>query len=51
MNHDGRSPKLPFEAAEEVTHLQASDAKLDVLMDRDGAQGAVVNAAGASPHF
>jgi hypothetical protein len=51
MIHDGKSQKLPFDAAEALAHLKANDAKLGALIDRDGAQGAVVNAAGASPHF
>jgi DNA-3-methyladenine glycosylase II len=37
MIHDGRSPKLPFDAAEAVAHLRASDAKLGALIDRAGA--------------
>jgi DNA-3-methyladenine glycosylase II len=37
MIHDGRSPKLPFDVAEAVEHLRASDAKLGALIDRAGA--------------
>ncbi len=36
MIHDGRRRKLPFDAAEAVEHLKASDAKLAVLMERAG---------------
>ncbi len=36
MIHDGRSRKLPFDAAEAVAHLKASDAKLAALMERAG---------------
>jgi len=36
MIHDGRSPKLPFDAAEAVAHLRANDAKLGALIDRAG---------------
>ena len=37
MIHDGRSPKLPFDPAEALAHLRASDAKLGALIDRVGA--------------
>jgi DNA-3-methyladenine glycosylase II len=37
MIHDGRSPKLPFDAAEALAHLRTSDAKLGALIDRAGA--------------
>src|SRR5579863_4842651 len=37
MIHDGRSRKLPFDPAEAVAHLKASDAKLGALIDRVGA--------------
>jgi DNA-3-methyladenine glycosylase II len=37
MIHDGRSRKLPFDAAEALEHLRASDAKLGALIDRAGA--------------
>jgi len=37
MIHDGRSPKLPFDTAEALAHLRASDAKLGVLIDQAGA--------------
>jgi len=37
MIHDGRSPKLPFDVAEALAHLRASDAKLGALIDRAGA--------------
>jgi len=37
MIHDGRSRKLPFDPAEAVEHLKASDAKLGALIDRAGA--------------
>ena len=37
MIHDGRSLKLPFDAAEALAHLRASDAKLGALIDRAGA--------------
>ena len=37
MIHDGRSRKLPYDSAEAVAHLRASDAKLAVLMERVGA--------------
>ena len=37
MIHDGRSRKLPFDAAEAVAHLSASDAKLGALIERVGA--------------
>jgi DNA-3-methyladenine glycosylase II len=36
MIHDGKSRKLPFDAAEAVTHLKANDAKLGALIDRAG---------------
>jgi DNA-3-methyladenine glycosylase II len=36
MIHDGRSRKLPFDAAEAVAHLRAKDAKLGALIDRAG---------------
>ena len=36
MIHDGRSPKLPFDAAEAIAHLRASDAKLGALIDQAG---------------
>ncbi len=36
MIHDGRSPKLPFDAAEALAHLRARDAKLGALIDRAG---------------
>ncbi len=36
MIHDGRGRKLPFDPAEALTHLRASDAKLGDLMDRVG---------------
>ncbi|MGA7831587.1 MAG: DNA-3-methyladenine glycosylase [Terracidiphilus sp.] len=36
MIHDGRSRKLPFDAAEAVGHLRACDAKLGALIDRAG---------------
>lgn len=37
MIHDGKSRKLPFDAAEALAHLKASDAKLGALIDRVGA--------------
>jgi DNA-3-methyladenine glycosylase II len=37
MIHDGRSRKLPFDPAEAIEHLRASDAKLAALIDRAGA--------------
>src|ERR1039458_7336612 len=37
MIHDGRSRKLPFDPAEAVAHLKASDAKLGALIERAGA--------------
>src|ERR1039457_2136382 len=37
MIHDGRSRKLPFDPAEALAHLRASDAKLGALIDRAGA--------------
>ena len=36
MIHDGRSRKLPFDAAEALAHLRARDAKLGALIDRAG---------------
>lgn len=36
MIHDGRSSKLPFDAAEAVAHLCANDAKLGALIERAG---------------
>jgi DNA-3-methyladenine glycosylase II len=36
MIHDGRSSKLPFDSAEAIGHLRASDAKLGALIDRAG---------------
>ena len=36
MIHDGKSHKLPFDPAEAVAHLKASDAKLGELIDRAG---------------
>jgi len=36
MMHDGKSRKLPFDAAEAVAHLEACDAKLAVLMECAG---------------
>jgi DNA-3-methyladenine glycosylase II len=36
MIHDGRSRKLPFDAAEALEHLKASDPKLAALIDRAG---------------
>ena len=36
MIHDGRSRKLPFDAAEAVEHLKAADAKLGALIERVG---------------
>lgn len=36
MIHDGRSRKLPFDPAEALAHLRASDAKLGALIDRAG---------------
>jgi DNA-3-methyladenine glycosylase II len=36
MIHDGRSRKLPFDTAEALAHLKASDAKLGALIDRAG---------------
>src|SRR5208337_941540 len=36
MINNGRSRKLPFDPAEAVAHLRASDAKLAVLIDRAG---------------
>jgi DNA-3-methyladenine glycosylase II len=37
MIRDGRSLKLPFDAAEALAHLRANDAKLGALIDRAGA--------------
>ncbi|MGD0858269.1 MAG: DNA-3-methyladenine glycosylase 2 family protein [Terracidiphilus sp.] len=37
MIHDGKSPKLPFDAAEAVEHLRARDVKLGALIERAGA--------------
>jgi len=36
MIHDGRSRKLPFDVAEALAHLRASDPKLGALIDRAG---------------
>jgi DNA-3-methyladenine glycosylase II len=36
MIHDGRSRKLPFDPAQALAHLRASDAKLGALIDRVG---------------
>ena len=36
MIHDGRSAKLPFDIAEALAHLRASDPKLGALIDRAG---------------
>jgi DNA-3-methyladenine glycosylase II len=36
MIHDGRSPKLTFDAAEALTHLRANDARLGALIERAG---------------
>ena len=36
MIHDGRKRKLPFDPAEAVAHLRASDPKLGALIDRAG---------------
>jgi DNA-3-methyladenine glycosylase II len=36
MIHDRKSRKLPFDTAEAVAHLRASDAKLGALIDRAG---------------
>lgn len=36
MINDGRSRKLPFDAAEALAHLRARDAKLGALIDRAG---------------
>jgi DNA-3-methyladenine glycosylase II len=36
MIHDGRSRKLPFDIAEALAHLKASDAKLGALIERAG---------------
>jgi DNA-3-methyladenine glycosylase II len=36
MIHDGKSRKLPFDAAEAVEHLKANDAKLGALIERAG---------------
>ncbi|MFY9854547.1 MAG: DNA-3-methyladenine glycosylase 2 family protein [Terracidiphilus sp.] len=37
MIHDGRSAKLPFDIAEALAHLRASDAKLGALIEQAGA--------------
>jgi DNA-3-methyladenine glycosylase II len=37
MIHDGKSRKLPFDAAQAIEHLKASDTKLGALIDRAGA--------------
>jgi DNA-3-methyladenine glycosylase II len=36
MIHDGKSRKLPFDAAEAIEHLKKRDAKLGALIDRAG---------------
>src|SRR3569833_1920460 len=36
MIHDGKSRKLPFDSAEALAHLRASDSKLGALIDRVG---------------
>jgi DNA-3-methyladenine glycosylase II len=36
MIHNGRGRKLPFDPAEAIAHLKASDAKLGALIDRAG---------------
>src|SRR3569833_252740 len=36
MIHDGKSRKLPFDSAEALAHLRASDAKLGALIDKAG---------------
>jgi len=36
MIHDGKTRKLPFDAAEAVAHLRANDAKLGSLIDKAG---------------
>jgi DNA-3-methyladenine glycosylase II len=36
MIQNGKSPKLPFDPAEALAHLRASDAKLAALIDRAG---------------
>jgi len=36
MIHDGKSRKLPFDAAKAVAHLRAKDSKLGALIDRAG---------------
>jgi DNA-3-methyladenine glycosylase II len=36
MIHDGRSRKLPFDVAEALAHLRASDPKLGALIERAG---------------
>jgi DNA-3-methyladenine glycosylase II len=36
MIHDGKTRKLPFDPAEALTHLRASDAKLGALIDKVG---------------
>jgi DNA-3-methyladenine glycosylase II len=37
MIHDGKSRKLPFDAAEAISHLNANDPKLGALIERAGA--------------
>jgi DNA-3-methyladenine glycosylase II len=37
MIHDGKSPKLPFDAAQALAHLRANDARLGALIERAGA--------------
>jgi DNA-3-methyladenine glycosylase II len=37
MIHDGKISKLPFDPAEALAHLRASDAKLGMLIERAGA--------------
>jgi DNA-3-methyladenine glycosylase II len=37
MIHDGKSPELPFDAAQAVRHLRAGDPKLGALIERAGA--------------
>jgi DNA-3-methyladenine glycosylase II len=36
MIHDGKSRKLPFDPAEAIAHLKASDPKLGALIDKVG---------------
>ena len=36
MIHDGKISKLPFDLAEALAHLRASDAKLGMLIERAG---------------